>query len=190
MTRILIVDDDLAHARKIERALDDMGIKHLHAASAEEAVEIARQTRIRMYLVDVTLPGVSGFALVKLVRDRTNAPVIFMGDLDDEAQKVYGFTVGADDYLVKPFGMLELSCRIRAILRRCEVKHWHTDVALGLDRARRTATFDGKQVNQLQMQNALCGVVRYPNATTYNAGGNPFFGGNGCCGGYGTAFSA
>lgn len=46
------------------------------------------------------------------------------------------------------------------------------------------------QVNQLQMQNALCGVVRYPNATTYNAGGNPFFGGNGCCGGYGTAFAA
>lgn len=46
------------------------------------------------------------------------------------------------------------------------------------------------QVQQLQMQNALCGVVRYPNATTYNAGGNPFFGGNGCCGGYGTAFAA
>ncbi len=46
------------------------------------------------------------------------------------------------------------------------------------------------QVNQLQMQNALCGVVRYPNAITYNAGGNPFFGGNGCCGGYGTAFAA
>lgn len=46
------------------------------------------------------------------------------------------------------------------------------------------------QVNQLQMQNALCGVVRYPNATTYNAGGNPFFGGNGCCGGCGTAFAA
>lgn len=152
MTRILIVDDDLAHARKIERALDDMGIKHLHAASAEEAVEIARQTRIRMYLVDVTLPGVSGFAFVKLVRDRTNAPVIFMGDLDDEAQKVYGFTVGADDYLVKPFGMLELSCRIRAILRRCEVKHWHTDVALGLDRARRTATFDGKQVKLTRIE--------------------------------------
>lgn len=152
MTRILIVDDDLAHTRKIERALDDMGIKHLHAASAEEAVEIARQTRIRMYLVDVTLPGVSGFAFVKLVRDRTNAPVIFMGDLDDEAQKVYGFTVGADDYLVKPFGMLELSCRIRAILRRCEVKHWHTDVALGLDRARRTATFDGRQVKLTRIE--------------------------------------
>lgn len=46
------------------------------------------------------------------------------------------------------------------------------------------------QVAQLQMQNALCGVVRYPNATTYNAGGNPFFGGNGCRGGYGTAFAA
>lgn len=51
MTRILIVDDDLAHARKIERTLDDMGIKRLHAASAEEAVEIARQTRIRTYRV-------------------------------------------------------------------------------------------------------------------------------------------
>lgn len=75
-----------------------------------------------------------------------------MGDLDDEAQKVYGFTVGADDYLVKPFGMLELSCRIRAILRRCEVKHWHTDVALGLDRARRTATFDGKQVKLTRIE--------------------------------------
>lgn len=75
MTRILIVDDDLAHARKIERALDDMGIKHLHAASAEEAVEIARQTRIRMYLVDVTLPGVSGFAFVSLCATEPTRPL-------------------------------------------------------------------------------------------------------------------
>lgn len=134
MTRILIVEDDAEHARRIERALDDMGIKHLHASSAEEAVQIARRNRIRLYLVDVELPGVSGFSFVQLVRDRTNAPVIFMGDLDDEAQKVYGFGIGADDYLVKPFGMLELSCRIRAILRRCEVRHWHADSELGLDR--------------------------------------------------------
>lgn len=152
MTRILIVEDDAEHARRIERALDDMGIKHLHASSAEEAVQIARRNRIRLYLVDVELPGVSGFSFVQLVRDRTNAPVIFMGDLDDEAQKVYGFGIGADDYLVKPFGMLELSCRIRAILRRCEVRHWHADSELGLDRSEQTATVDGRKVRLTKLE--------------------------------------
>ena len=152
MTRILIVEDDAEHARRIERALDDMGIKHLHASSAEEAVQIARRNRIRLYLVDVELPGVSGFSFVQLVRDRTNAPVIFMGDLDDEAQKVYGFGIGADDYLVKPFGMLELSFRIRAILRRCEVRHWHADSELGLDRSEQTATVDGRKVRLTKLE--------------------------------------
>lgn len=171
MTRVLVVEDDVVTARRICRALDDMGIKHMHAASAEEAIDIARKNRIRLYIVDVTLPGVSGFRFVQIVRDRTNAPVIFMGDVDDEAQKVYGFGIGADDFLVKPFGMLELSCRIRAILRRCEAKHWRIDGAFGLDRASLTAEVDGKRVKltktefELLYQLAMAGGSTVSKAT-------------------------
>ena len=60
--------------------------------------------------------------------------------------------LGADDYLVKPFGMLELSCRIRAILRRCEVRHWHADSELGLDRSEQTATVDGRKVRLTKLE--------------------------------------
>ena len=103
MVRILIVEDDVVHAREIERALDDIGIRHLHARCAEEAIRLARQHRINMYVIDIDLPGVSGFTFAQVVRDHTNAPVIFMGDIDNEAQKAIGFEIGGDDFLVKPF---------------------------------------------------------------------------------------
>ena len=122
MTRVLIVEDDNVHAEHIEHALRDMGIDYLHAQSAEEAITLSEKYRIRLYLIDIELPGISGFTFARTIRGSTNAPVIFMGDIDDEAQKVCGFGLGADDYLVKPFGMLELSCRIRAVLRRCEAQ--------------------------------------------------------------------
>lgn len=119
MATVLIVEDDNIQARKVERALDDMGVTHKHAASAEDALRICRRHRFEMFLIDTGLPGVDGFSFARKVRDHTNAAVIFMGEADSEAQKVFGFELGADDYLVKPFGMLELSCRIKAVLRRC-----------------------------------------------------------------------
>lgn len=301
MVRILIVEDDVVHAREIERALDDIGIRHLHARCAEEAIRLARQHRINMYVIDIDLPGVSGFTFAQVVRDHTNAPVIFMGDIDNEAQKAIGFEIGGDDFLVKPFGHRGGDER-RRLRRRLDVDHrpvpvhvrqrmeprkrnrashrgWalqrlnfnnlenavgrmsdqqaaiarqtdngicnlgyenlrnfaqtqqtiqNGDYALAqqmsdcccktnrnIDDLKYNASMNtaainenttaqvqkvldaicqGKiealqaQVSQLQMQNALCGVVRYPSATTYNAGFNPYFNGAAC--GCGTSFAA
>lgn len=152
MVRILIVEDDVVHAREIERALDDIGIRHLHARCAEEAIRLARQHRINIYVIDIDLPGVSGFTFAQVVRDHTNAPVIFMGDIDNEAQKAIGFEIGGDDFLVKPFGMLELSCRIRAILRRCEIKRYSASNAFKLNRDDHTVEIDGRKIRLTKLE--------------------------------------
>lgn len=152
---VLIVEDDNVHAQRIMGALDDMGMQHMHAVSAEEAVPMAKRNRFGVFLVDVALPGVSGFTFAKAVRERTNAPVIFMGDEDSEAQKVYGFELGADDYLVKPFGMLELSCRIRAILRRCGKHRDDHASLLRMCRDEHTVEVDGEPVSLSPIEYAL-----------------------------------
>lgn len=153
--KALIVEDDKVHAERIARALDDMGMEHFRAESAEEARQIARTQRIGVFLVDVELPGISGFSFARIVRDNTNAPVIFMGDVDDEAQKVLGFSIGADDYLVKPFGMLELSCRIRAILRRCGRHRQDTAAELRMSAEDHTVIIDGRAVQLTPIEFAL-----------------------------------
>lgn len=121
MTRILVIEDDKIHAEQITNLLQDMGLDYLHSEDAETALELTESHRIDLFIIDVSLPGVSGFTFTKKIREQTNAPVIFIGDSDSEAYKVYGFCVGADDYLVKPFGMLEFSCRIKAVLKRCRI---------------------------------------------------------------------
>ena len=118
-TQILVIEDDKIHAERIVNLLKDMGMKHFYAESAEDALTISISNRIDLFIIDVSLPGVSGFTFTRKIREQTNAPVIFMGDINNESCKVYGFCVGADDYIVKPFGMLELSCRIKAVLKRC-----------------------------------------------------------------------
>ena len=105
-----------------------------------------------MYVIDIDLPGVSGFTFAQVVRDHTNAPVIFMGDIDNEAQKAIGFEIGGDDFLVKPFGMLELSCRIRAILRRCEIKRYSASNAFKLNRDDHTVEIDGRKIRLTKLE--------------------------------------
>ena len=116
---ILIVEDEFAVARGIEYALQQEGYDVRIARSGEEGLEYATQQAPDLVVLDVRLPGFDGFEVLRRLRAAgSKAPVLFLTARDDEVDKVIGLELGADDYLTKPFSLLELMSRIKALLRR------------------------------------------------------------------------
>ena len=116
---ILIVEDEYAVARGIEYALKQEGYEVTVARNGEEGLEAATRNAPDLVILDVRLPGMDGFEMLRRVRGAGNkAPVLFLTARDEEMDKVIGLELGADDYLTKPFGLRELMSRIKALLRR------------------------------------------------------------------------
>jgi two-component system response regulator MtrA len=117
--RVLVVDDDRVGARMVEFLLSEQGYTVVTAASADAAFGELEQQLPDLLLLDVNLPKTSGFELYTQLRERgLDIPVIFLtakGEIDDRVQ---GLTMGADDYIAKPFQPAELTARIQAVLRR------------------------------------------------------------------------
>src|ERR1051325_3970270 len=118
MKRILIIDDDGALSEVIRDKLEIEGFSVECAVDADEALRKAEAFMPDLVLLDVMLPRRSGFALVPLVRQARNVPIIFLSARGLQAAKLRGLELGADDYITKPFDMAELLARIRAVLRR------------------------------------------------------------------------
>src|SRR3970040_2745673 len=116
---ILIVEDEYAVARGVQYALQQEGYAVTVARSGEEGVECAPQQARDLVILDVRLPGMDGFEVLRRLRSTgSKAPVLFLTARDDEVDKVTGLELGAGDYLTKPFGLRELMSRIKALLRR------------------------------------------------------------------------
>jgi DNA-binding response OmpR family regulator len=116
---ILIVEDEYAVARGVQYALQQEGYEVTVARSGAEGLEIAIQQAPDLVILDVRLPGMDGFEILRRLRSAgSKAPVLMLTARDDEVDKVIGLELGADDYLTKPFGLRELMSRIRALLRR------------------------------------------------------------------------
>jgi len=116
---ILIVEDEHAVARGVQYALQQEGYDVIVARSGEEGLEFATQKAPDLVILDVRLPGMDGFEVLRRMRAAgSKAPVLFLTARDDEVDKVIGLELGADDYLTKPFGLRELMSRIKALLRR------------------------------------------------------------------------
>jgi DNA-binding response OmpR family regulator len=116
---ILIVEDEHAVARGIEYALQQEGYTVVLARSGEEGLEIAVGQAPDLVLLDVRLPGIDGFEVLRRLRAAgSKAPVLMLTARDDEVDKVIGLELGADDYVTKPFGLRELLSRVKALLRR------------------------------------------------------------------------
>jgi DNA-binding response OmpR family regulator len=118
--RVLIVDDELALRRLLRLHLDKEGFTVVEASTGPEALEILRGGDIDVALVDVMLPGIDGFELVRLARQETTVPIILVTARGEETSRVAGLEVGADDYVVKPFSAAEVVARVRAQLRRSQ----------------------------------------------------------------------
>ena len=111
MARILAVDDEPAIRSLLERTLGKDGHDVRCAACAEEALA-AHPERYDLVLLDVMMPGMDGFELCRIVRERTDAPIVFLTAKAAEEDAVFGLGVGADDYVRKPFGAAELRAKV------------------------------------------------------------------------------
>ena len=114
---ILVADDDREIREIVSLLLTSEGYCVLEAQDGIRAAELARE-EIDLYLLDVDMPGQSGILAAAQIRKQFDAPIVFLTAYSGETDKIMGFSVGADDYIVKPFSAAELLLRIRAILRR------------------------------------------------------------------------
>lgn len=116
--RILVVDDEVEIRRALRAGLARNDFNVEVAETGEQAVEIATGWRPDVVLLDLGLPDVDGFTVLTRLREKSRAAVIVLSVMADERDKVRALDLGADDYLVKPFGLDELLARIRAVVRR------------------------------------------------------------------------
>lgn len=118
--RVLLVEDDPVLCETLQYNLQREQLQVLVAHSAEEALHLFHQHQPQLIILDVMLPGRSGFDFCRIIRQHSQTPVLFLTARAAEEDKIRGFELGADDYLVKPFSVAELVARIRSILRRVQ----------------------------------------------------------------------
>ena len=121
--RILVVDDapDVVESVRLGFTLQWRDTEVLGAGTGEQALEVVEQARPDIVLLDVGLPGLDGFGVLREIRLFSDVPVVMLTARDDSMDKVKGLELGADDYVTKPFNHLELMARVRAVLRRHEM---------------------------------------------------------------------
>jgi DNA-binding response OmpR family regulator len=116
--RILVVEDDPSIARSLTESLQESGFEVDHVATGRAAIDRARQSEPDLVLLDLGLPDVDGYDVCRDVRSHSSVPIIVLTARGEELDRVLGLELGADDYVVKPFGFRELVARIRAVTRR------------------------------------------------------------------------
>jgi DNA-binding response OmpR family regulator len=116
--KILVVDDEISLQETLAYNLKKQGYDVETTGNGTEALEIARETKPDLIILDVMLPGLDGFEVCRILRREMATPVLMLTARDDEIDRVVGLEVGADDYLAKPFSMRELIARVKAMLRR------------------------------------------------------------------------
>ncbi|MGE4289637.1 MAG: response regulator transcription factor [Salinivirgaceae bacterium] len=128
MINVLIVEDEVAMAKGLQDNLEFEGYRVDLAFDGSEGLEKALNESYQLILLDVMLPGISGFDICKTLRSKgLKVPIIMLTAKAEEIDKVLGLEFGADDYLTKPFSLRELLARIRALLRRVENHQPETD---------------------------------------------------------------
>lgn len=120
MAKVLIIDDDKKHSELLKAYFERYGIKLTCAFNAEEGFKKLARTEPDLLLLDVMLPGMSGFDICREVRKKSNIPIIMLTARGDVIDRVSGLELGADDYVGKPFEPRELVARVQALLRRAE----------------------------------------------------------------------
>jgi two-component system, OmpR family, response regulator RegX3 len=116
--RILVVDDEPAIADAVSHRLREEGFDVDAVGDGETAIAAAQERAYDLMILDLLLPGLPGFEVCRLVRERSDLPIIMLTARDAEVDRVRGLELGADDYVTKPFSLAELTSRVRALLRR------------------------------------------------------------------------
>ncbi len=145
--KLLIVDDEPAILETVETKMRREGFSTFTAESAEEGLRLFRKVRPDLVILDIMLPGRSGFDLCRTIRKDSATPILFVSARADEDDRVRGLELGADDYMVKPFNLGELAARVKAILRRATGEALQETLERGnlrIDPRSHEATLDGE----------------------------------------------
>ena len=153
--RVLVVDDEREIREAIRIYLRGEDIETIMATNGQEAVDLMKQQDIHLILMDVMMPGIDGIVATSLIREFSNVPIIMLTAKGETEDKVHGLEGGADDYIVKPFGVMELLSRVRAVLRRAKDEQPQDELAAGclrMDVARHRVFADGRDVTLTHME--------------------------------------
>ncbi len=153
MPKILVVDDERVMVKGIKFNLENEGYQVDTGSDGEEAVDKARTGQFDLIILDLMMPKIDGLQACMKIREFSNVPIIMLTARSEDTDKIIGFECGADDYITKPFNILELKARIRALLRRAGAAAQQqreadrlTQGAITLDLSERAAWRDGEQV--------------------------------------------
>ena len=120
MQSILVCDDDKQIVEAIDIYLTGEGFEVIKAYDGAEALELLKTHTVNLMILDVMMPGLDGIRTTLKVRETSSIPIIILSAKSEDADKILGLNIGADDYITKPFNILEVKARIKAIMRRTE----------------------------------------------------------------------
>lgn len=162
LPRLLLVEDDEAIAKGLIASLEKNGIQAMRIANGVRANEILSNQEFDAVILDLTLPGMDGSEVLRRLRERgCRTPVLVLSARNTVQDRVIGLDLGADDYIVKPFNLLELEARIRALLRRASIpvpENSADNLELTVNRATRIAAAAGRSVELSAREAALLEV--------------------------------
>ena len=151
MSKLLVVDDEFQIRQIIKKYAEFEGHTVEEAVDGMEAVEICRKNTYDLIIMDVMMPELDGFSACREIRKFTNTPVIMLSARGEEYDKIHGFELGSDDYVVKPFSPKELMLRVNAVIKRSNgqqdaLKDVFTYEGLSVDFSARIVTVNGNRV--------------------------------------------
>lgn len=153
---ILVVDDDREIVKSLGKLLELEGYEIYKAYDGMEALELLMQKKIHLILLDVMMPKLNGLAALMKIREKNNIPIIMLSAKTEESDKVLGLSMGADDYVTKPYNTAELMARVRSQLRRyfslgaalgAEKEEELVNGGLILNKNKKNVTVDGEEVH-------------------------------------------
>ena len=153
---MLVVDDERAIRRLLRMYLTDGGFTVAEAATGEEAIEQVRRGGIDIVLLDLMLPGMDGYEVCRRLRETTSTPVIMLTARGEEANRITGLELGADDYVTKPFSPVEVVARVKAVMRRVSAPPDPNRVLRAgpaqLEPSSRRVVLDGREVELTRLE--------------------------------------
>lgn len=161
--KILVIEDEVSIRRFLRVSLESNSFDVIEATSGHEGVSLAGSHRPDVILLDIGLPDIDGFSIIKQLREWSATPIVVLTVHDQEEDKVRALDLGADDYLTKPFGVPELLARIRVVLRRASPEQSQNPVfkfgEFEMDRAAHVVRVAGKEVHLTSTEYDLLGVL-------------------------------
>lgn len=168
--RVLVVDDEKLIVKGIRFSLEQEGMEVETAYDGEEALEKVNKQQFDIILLDIMLPKIDGLQVCQQIREFSNVPIIMLTAKGDDMDKIMGLEYGADDYITKPFNILEVKARMKAIMRRTSGKSKEEDNkiieagAMKLDCDGRRIYIEGKEINLTSKEfDVLELLVLHPN---------------------------